>query len=96
MFINLRTIGATPHILETVRHLCKRVREHGHLSGSSNIAEHKKHCKSSVEINNFKVLCSNFKNYWERVSCEALIIKAVNPAINVQSSDSSTLLKVFT
>ena len=83
------------YIGETSRHLCKRIQEHGRLGNGSNIAGHMKVCRSEVKTTNFKILCSNFKNYWERVTCEALLIKSLNPSINVQTSLSSTLLKIF-
>ena len=84
------------YIGETCRHLCKRIQEHNRRESDSNIAQHKKNCSNSkVDVSNFKILCSQFDNYWERVMCEALLIKSFDPKINVQTPSSSTLLKVF-
>ena len=85
------------YIGETSRHLCRRIQEHGRNVGGSNIAEHRKGCKSNenININDFKILCSRFKNYWERVACEALYIRSLDPKINVQTGLSKTLLSVF-
>ena len=83
------------YIGETARHLCTRVQEHSRLGNGSNIAEHNNKCKGGVDISNFKIICKNFNNYWERVLYEALMIRSHNPKINVQSTVSTKLLKVF-
>ena len=41
----------------------------------------------------FKILNKNFDNYWQRIICEALRIKEINPEINIQ--EKSYILKVF-
>ena len=83
------------YIGETARHLCTRVQEHCRLSGKSNIADHNKICKQSIGISNFKIISKSFKNYWERVTVEALQIKLLKPKINVQNALSTCILRVF-
>ena len=83
------------YIGETARHLCKRIQEHGRKESKSNIAEHRKKCKCDVNFDNFKILCKHFDSYWERVSCEALLIRSRCPKINVQSAVSTSLLRIF-
>ena len=69
---------------ETARHLCTRVQEHGRVSGYNNIAEHNKQYNKEIGIMNFDILASGFKNYWERVTYEALMIKQLCPKINIK------------
>ena len=81
------------YIGETSRHLCTRVQEHSRKKGSSHIIEHRKVCKADTNISDFKILHKNFGSYWERILCEALVIKDQSPSINIQSS--TNLLRVF-
>ena len=81
------------YIGETSRHLCTRVQEHSRNKGLSNIIEHRKICKGLTNLKDFKILHKNFNNYWERVLCEALVIRSQSPSINIQSTTG--LLKVF-
>ena len=83
------------YIGETSRHLCKRIKEHSRLDNGSNIAEHNLKCKKKIEENDFQILCNRFKNYWERVTCEALLIRSMDPKINIQASHSTSLLNIF-
>ena len=83
------------YIGETSRHLCKRVQEHCRKSGKSNIFEHNNICKANIDISKFKILSKSFRNYWERVTCEALYIKENKPKINVQNAVSTCILRVF-
>ena len=83
------------YIGETARHLCTRAQEHSRLGGISNISEHNKICKVKIDISNFTILSKNFKNYWERVTCEALLIRQFKPSINVQTALATCILKVF-
>ena len=83
------------YIGETSIHLCTRIQEHSRVGSRSNIAEHNIKCKSNISIDNFKILCRNFKDYWERVMCEALMIGSFNPKINVQTGLSGSLLNIF-
>ena len=83
------------YIGETARHLCTRVQEHSRLSGISNILEHNKICKTKIDISNFKIISKFFKNYWERVTTEALMIRYFKPKINLQNAVSTCILRVF-
>ena len=83
------------YIGETSRHLCKRIQEHSRLGGRSNISEHNIQCKSVINSNNFKILCRNFRDYWNKIMCEALMIRSYDPKINVQTGSSRSLLNVF-
>ena len=70
-----------------------RVQEHSRKKGLSHIIEHRKVCKADTNISDFKILHKNFGSYWERILCEALVIKDQSPSINIQSS--TNLLRVF-
>ena len=49
-------------------------------------AEHNRQCNKEIGIMNFDILASGFKNYWEKVSYEALMIKQLCPKINIQNA----------
>ena len=83
------------YIGETSGHLCTRIQEHCRIGSGSNIAEHNINCKSVISLNNVKIMCRNFKDYWERVMCEALMIKSIELKINVQTGLSKSLLNIF-
>jgi len=83
------------YIGETSRHLCTRVQEHSRRGGNSNIVDHRSKCLSTIGLNDFRILCSGLDNYWERVMYEALSIRTLNPKINVQLTESTSLLKLF-
>ena len=83
------------YIGETARHLCTK--EHNRIGSGSNIADHvkKNKCNTNVDVSNFEILSNQFKNYWERVLYEALMIRFHSPTINVQTTLSTKLLRVF-
>ena len=77
------------YIGETSRHLCIRAREHCRPKALTHIGEHNKGCKIKIGMSDFKILLKNFDNYSERVICEALLIKSLNPKINVQNTENT-------
>jgi len=85
------------YIGETYRHLRTRVGEHGQMSRKSAVLEHNLKCKERSKcnlINDFNILKKNFKNYSERVACEALMIRDLKPDLNGQT-DCLKIIKVF-
>ena len=83
------------YIGETVRQLRTQAQEHSRLGVISNISEHNKSCKVKINISNFTILSKKIKNYWERVTIEALLITQFKPSINVQTALARCILKVF-
>ena len=85
------------YIGETNRHLRTRMLEHGQQSRNSSIYGHISKCvhrNKKLDISEFKILNSNFNNYFERVTCEALRIQDLKPSLNVQAEDLG-LLQIF-
>ena len=64
------------YVGECGRHLIERIKDHQRRDTTSHITKHaleKEHC--TVDISNFTVIGSNFRNYRQRRVTEALHIK---------------------
>lgn len=83
------------YIGETARHLCTRIKEHKRESSNSQIFEHNLKCNSQINISSFKIVATNFDNYWQRLYCESLAIKSFNPRLNIQKNNTKSNLKLF-
>ena len=79
---------------ETDRRREIRVHEHGHTDKLSAIYQHAEQTKHAKARNkNFKILARNYHHRRRRKLCEAMFIRDLKPALNVQVQ--SYELKLF-
>ena len=82
------------YIGETGRRISERITEHASKDKNSHLLRHSKdNGHKPIDMNNVKIIGSNYKNYFKRKISEALFIKQKTPSLNVQ--DMSIPLHLF-